>query len=33
LPEAQLSKALTSLSKKGRIRVIGKGMKARFVPT
>ncbi|MGB2581406.1 MAG: hypothetical protein WBD03_02915 [Thermoplasmata archaeon] len=33
LPEEQLSKALASLSKKGRIRVIGKGMKARFVPT
>jgi hypothetical protein len=32
LPEDQLSKALTSLSKKGRIRVIGKGKTARFVP-
>jgi hypothetical protein len=32
LPEEQLSKALASLSKKGRIRVIGKGKKARFVP-
>jgi hypothetical protein len=31
LPEEQLSKALASLSKKGRIRVIGKGSKARFV--
>jgi len=33
LPDEQLSKALASLSKKGRIRVIGKGKKARFVPT
>lgn len=33
LPDEQLSKALASLSKKGRIRVIGKGTKARFVPT
>ena len=32
LPDDQLSKALASLSKKGRIRVIGKGKKARFVP-
>jgi lambda repressor-like predicted transcriptional regulator len=32
LPEEQLSTALASLSKKGRIRVIGKGKKARFVP-
>jgi hypothetical protein len=32
LPEGQMTKALASLSKKGRIRVIGKGKKARFVP-
>ncbi len=32
LPEDQMSKALASLSRKGRIRVIGKGKKARFVP-
>ena len=32
LPEDQATKALASLSKKGRIRVIGKGKKAKFIP-
>jgi hypothetical protein len=32
LPEEQATKALASLSKNGRIRVIGKGKKAKFVP-
>ena len=32
LPDNQATKALASLSKKGRIRVIGKGKKAKFIP-
>ncbi len=32
LPDDQATKALASLSKKGRIRVIGKGKKAKFIP-
>ncbi|UCE80501.1 MAG: hypothetical protein JSV94_04905 [Methanobacteriota archaeon] len=32
LPENQATKALASLSKKGRIRVIGKGKEAKFLP-
>ena len=32
LPDDQATKALASLSKKGRIRVIGKGKKAKFLP-
>lgn len=32
LPENQATKALASLSRKGRIRVIGKGKKAKFIP-
>ena len=32
LPDNQATKALASLSKKGRIRVIGKGKKAKFLP-
>ena len=32
LPDDQITKALASLSKKGRMRVIGKGKKAKFVP-
>jgi predicted Rossmann fold nucleotide-binding protein DprA/Smf involved in DNA uptake len=32
LPDDQATKALASLSKNGRIRVIGKGKKAKFIP-
>ncbi len=32
LPDDQATKALAALSKKGRIRVIGKGKKAKFIP-
>ena len=33
LPNDQATKALASLNKKGRIRVIGKGKKAKFIPS